>query len=138
MLPAAVVTFLLGTATFAAIGMAISCVVPNGDAAPAIANIVALPMTFVSGVFFPLQGAPAWLMKIANFLPLAHLVKAFVGTFNPYTQGSGFAPHELLPVAIWGVAAALFSLRRFRWEPSPVKPEKGPRKHARVGTSASR
>ena len=121
MLPAAIVTFLLGTATLAALGMAVSCLVPNSDAAPAIGNIVALPMVFISGVFFPLQGAPTWLVKIADFLPLIHLVRAFIATFNPFTPGSGFAPHELLPVALWGVAATVFAARRFRWEPTPGK-----------------
>ncbi|HEY2666927.1 MAG TPA: ABC transporter permease, partial [Actinomycetota bacterium] len=127
---AAIVTFLLGTATFAALGMAVSCLVPNSDAAPAIANIVALPMVFISGVFFPLQGAPAWLVKIADFLPLIHLVRAFIATFDPFTRGSGFAPHELLPVALWGIAATVFAARRFRWEPAPGRtgrPEKGTR-----------
>jgi ABC-2 type transport system permease protein len=134
LLPAAIVTFLIGTATFAAIGMAVSCLVPNSDAAPAIANIVALPMVFVSGVFFPLQGAPAWLVKIADFLPLIHLVRPFIETFEPFTRGSGFAPRELLVVALWGLAATAFAARRFRWEPAAGKPEKGrrPTAHARA------
>jgi len=125
MLPAAIVTFLLGTATFAALGMAVSSLVPNGDSAPAMANIVALPMTFISGVFFPMAGAPGWLVKIANVLPLIHLVNAFGRPFNPYTQGSGFAVHELVPLAIWGIAAAVFAVRTFRWEPAPGRARRG-------------
>ena len=124
-LPAAIVTFLLGTATFAALGMAVSSLVPNGDSAPAIANIVALPMTFISGVFFPMAGAPGWLVKSANLLPLIHLVNAFSRPFNPFTKGSGFDVHELVPLAIWGIASTVFAVRTFRWEPAPGRERRG-------------
>jgi ABC-2 type transport system permease protein len=135
MLPAAIVTFLLGTATFAALGLAVSSLVPNGDSAPAMANIVALPMTFISGVFFPMAGAPGWLVKVANLLPLIHLVNAFSRPFNPYTRGSGLDVNELVPLAVWGIAAAVFAVRTFRWEPAPGRTRRGGTRH-RVATGS--
>jgi ABC-2 type transport system permease protein len=135
MLPAAIVSFVLGAATFAALAMAVSVLVPNGDAAPAISNAVALPMTFISGVFFPMQGAPTWLVKIADVLPMLHLVNAFDRAFDPFTRGSGFDVQELIPLAIWGLAAAVFAARRFRWEPAPGRARRGGSRH-RVATES--
>ena len=137
-LPAAIVTFLIGTATFAALGMAVSSLVPNGDSAPAIANIVALPMTFISGVFFPLSGAPTWLVKIADALPLIDLVNAFSRTFNPFAKGAALDTGQLVPWVIWGVAATVFAVRTFRWEPASGRPRRGGRRHgAATGPSSA-
>jgi ABC-2 type transport system permease protein len=121
LLPAALVTMLLGTIAFCAIGMAIASVVPNGNAAPAIVNVIVLPMTFISGVFYPMTGAPQWLQAISNVLPLRHLVDAFGATFSPYTTGWGFAWNDLAVLAAWGVFGTVFAIRHFRWESAPER-----------------
>jgi ABC-type multidrug transport system permease subunit len=116
-LPAAIVTLAVGSATFAALGLAVASLVPNSDAAPAVVNGVILPLTFISDLFIPMQAAPQWLTTFANFFPLRHLALATRTAFNPFETGLGFEPLHLLIVALWGVAAALFALRYFRWEP---------------------
>jgi hypothetical protein len=50
-LPAAVTTFVIGAAAFAALGLMLAAFAPSGDSAPAIANATILPMAFVSDVF---------------------------------------------------------------------------------------
>jgi len=37
-------------------------------------TLVITPMFLFSGVFFPLSGLPAWVEKVAFFMPLYHLV----------------------------------------------------------------
>ena len=49
-----VLVLVLGAITFASLGVAITAVIPNADAAPAIINIVVLPLVFLSGTFFPI------------------------------------------------------------------------------------
>jgi ABC-2 type transport system permease protein len=116
LLPAAAVTLLVGAATLAAIGLAVANFVRRADAAPAIANLTFFPLAFLSGVFFPLQGAPEWVVRLAHVFPLSHIVEAFTACFSPHTQGSGFAPRDLASVAVWGVLAMAVAVRRFRWE----------------------
>lgn len=116
-LPAAVVALAVGSASFAAIGLAVASIVPNSDAAPAIVNGVMLPLTFVSDLFIPMNSAPAWLTTFASLFPLRHLAIATRTAFNPFETGLGFEPVHLLIVAAWGVGAALFAVRYFRWEP---------------------
>jgi ABC-2 type transport system permease protein len=118
LLPAAVLTFVVGATAFCSLAMALTTVVPNGDAAPAIVNLVVLPMVFISGVFSPLTGAPQWLLNVADALPLRHFVRAFGGAFSPYTAGWGFAWNDLWALVFWGGLGAFIAVKWFRWEPS--------------------
>ena len=116
LLPAAVVTAFLGAASLAALGLLVSTFVRRADAAPAIANLTLFPLLFLSGVFFPLTGAPDWVVTLAHVFPLSHVVEAFTACFSPHTQGSGFAPRDLAVTAAWGIAAMVVAVRRFRWD----------------------
>ena len=53
-----VVTFLVGSLSFAAMALALTAAIPNADAAPPIVNATILPLLFLSGIFIPL-GADA-------------------------------------------------------------------------------
>jgi ABC-2 type transport system permease protein len=117
MLPAAVVTLLLGAACFCALGMAVAALIPNGEAAPAVANFTILPIAFVSDLFYPLDDAPAWLQAIGSVFPVKHFALALEETFNPFVAGTGFRWDHLAVVALWGAAGLVVAIRKFRWEP---------------------
>ena len=116
LLPAAVVTAVLGAASLCAIGVAVSTFIQRADTAPAIANLTLFPLLFLSGVFFPLEGAPDWVVSVAGIFPLKHIVEAFTACFSPYTQGSGFSAANLAVIAAWGLVGLVVAVRRFRWE----------------------
>jgi ABC-2 type transport system permease protein len=116
LLPAAFVTAILGAATLGALGLAVSTFVRRADTAPTIANLTLFPVLFLSGVFFPLHGAPEWTLRVAHLFPLSHLVEAFTACFSPHTQGSGFAARDLAMIALWGLGGLAFAARRFQWE----------------------
>ena len=82
-LPAAIVTLLLGAACLAALGVAVASVVKSADQAMPVAQLTFLPISFISGIWFPLDGAPDWLVKVAHFFPLSHIVEAFGCCFTP-------------------------------------------------------
>jgi ABC-2 type transport system permease protein len=121
LLPAAIVTAVVGAAALAAIGLAVSTFVNRTETAPAIANLTLFPLAFFSGIFFPIQTAPDWVQTIAHVFPLSHLVDAFGACFSPYTSGSGFSPGDLAVIAVWGVGALFVAVRRFRWESGPAE-----------------
>ena len=113
-IPAAIVTLLLGASCLAACGVAVASLVKSADQATPVVQLTFLPLSFISGIWFPLDGAPDWLIQIAHFFPLYHLVQAFGGCFVP---GGGWAPDHLLVLAAWTVGALAVAARRFRWEP---------------------
>jgi ABC-2 type transport system permease protein len=117
MLPAAVVTLLLSAATLAALGIAVASLVKSADQAMPVAQFTFLPISFISGIWFPLDGAPDWLMHVAHFFPLYHMVNAFDACFAPQTPGGGWSGSDLMSIAIWGAVGLFVAARRFRWEP---------------------
>ena len=70
----AIPLLIAGTLAFLAIGLLAGSFAKTPEAASAVANLIVLPMAFLSGAFFPLQGAPAWLETLSQALPLRHLV----------------------------------------------------------------
>jgi ABC-2 type transport system permease protein len=108
------VILLVGAASFCALGFAITAVIPNADAAPAIVNASILPLLFLSGVFIPLgSNAPAWIVWIARIFPVWHFAKGMQASF----LGTAFSWTDVLVVAAWGLGGLLFAIRFFSWEP---------------------
>jgi ABC-2 type transport system permease protein len=66
----------LGNVVFLNIGFAIAGRAKNTDSAQAMAQLVALPMVFLSGVFFPTSGLPPALEHLVKLLPLTPLTEA--------------------------------------------------------------
>ena len=119
LVPAAVVTLLLGAAAITAIALAVSTFVDRPESAQPIAGITFFPLLFVSGVFYPLETAPDWLQKLAHLFPLSHLAQGFEACFSPHTSGLGFSAKHLVPLLIWWVLATIYAARHFRWEKRP-------------------
>jgi ABC-2 type transport system permease protein len=113
---ALVVVISVASATFSVIGIAITAIIPNADAAPAIVNGVYLPLMFISGTFFPLQ-ASSTLSKIAGFFPVRPFVQASFMALNPLVHGTGIAWHDVEIMAIWFVVTGVVAVRGFRWMP---------------------
>jgi ABC-2 type transport system permease protein len=67
-----VATLLLGSLPFSALGLAIGSVAkPNS--APAVVNMIYLPLSVLSGLWIPFQGLPPLLQHIGRVLPPYHL-----------------------------------------------------------------
>ncbi|MGI8871457.1 MAG: ABC transporter permease [Candidatus Limnocylindria bacterium] len=116
-LPAVVATLAVGAATFSSLGLALTGVIPNGDAAPAVVNATILPLEFISNIFIDMRQAPGWLNSVSEIFPVRHFADAMLALWNPTTAGSGSAPGDLLVIVGWGVAGLLLALRFFSWEP---------------------
>ena len=119
LVPAAIVTLLLGAAAITSIALAVSCFVDRPESAQPIAGITLFPLLFVSGVFYPLEGAPDWLQKLAHVFPLSHLAQGFEECFSPHTTGLGFSGKHLTVLALWWIGGTIYAARHFRWEKWP-------------------
>lgn len=63
---------LLGSIMFSGIGMALSGVIKDVEAATAIGNVIAFPMMYLSGTFYPLELMPSFIQTVAKALPLTY------------------------------------------------------------------
>ena len=78
--------------------------IPSEDAAPAITNVVVLPLYFLSGVLIPETEIPDGVLDVAVIFPIRHFFEAFFAAWDPATAGAGFEWGHLAVVAAWGVA----------------------------------
>ena len=108
-----------GALAFLAIGFAISGIAPNTETAASYANLVTFPMLFLSGVFFSMENAPAWLRPITKVLPLSYLVDALR---EPMAFGNGLSAIwlDLLALLLTFVIAMAIAVRFFRWDSHPA------------------
>ena len=106
----------VAAASFSALGLAITAVIPNADASPAIVNASILPLLFLSGVFIPIGvDSPAWIREVGRIFPVKHFFDAFLGSFygSPFT----LAWHDVVVVGLWGLVGLVLAARYFSWEP---------------------
>jgi len=122
-----VVTFLVGSLTFAALALALTAAVPNADAAPPIVNASILPLLFLSGIFIPLgDDAPQWMVTVSEIFPIKHFADAMrAGYLGNTTISTPAGPLrvftfdwvDVLIIAAWGVVGLVLAVRFFSWEP---------------------
>jgi len=115
---AGVTTVLVGAAALSCLAFAVTSFVPSEDAAAPIANVIMLPLMFISGIFIPSSEIPAGMQDVANVFPIKHVFQSLLRVFDPATGGAGFAWGHLAIIAGWGCVGALVALWRFRWTPS--------------------
>ena len=105
----------LGGALFISLGLAISSTAKNEDTAAPLSNVIAMPMMFLSGVFFPITALPAWLSGATRHLPLTYLADG-MRAVAVERAGPGEVIPELIGLGIWTVVAFVISARLFRWD----------------------
>jgi ABC-2 type transport system permease protein len=115
-LPELLLTLAIGAASFCCLGIALTAAIPSQDAAAPIVNALLLPLYFLSGIFIPEDELPGGVIDFANHFPVRPFFEAFFSAFVP-GAGGAIAWHELIVVAIWGVAGLLLAIRFFRWTP---------------------
>jgi ABC-2 type transport system permease protein len=115
-LPAVILVLLLGTATFTTLGIGVVRFIKNADSAPAIINLLVLPLTFISGIFFVTDSLPKALNDIAKVFPIRALADSLQYAFDPRTIGIGFRGNDILTLVIW-LAVGVFMMIRFLRRP---------------------
>jgi len=111
----AIPVFLLGILAFFAIGMLVGSFCKTEEAATGAANIVVLPMAFLSGTFFPIDQAPAWMQTVSRILPLRHMND---GIMDFLVRGKD-ASALLLPCGVliaFTLVVGAIAAKVFQWE----------------------
>lgn len=117
-LPTFLITVILATAVFSALGLALTTIIPNENAAPAFTNMIALPLYFVSDVFIQTDNPPAWLKWVGDIFPVKHLARALQPSFNPFLQNVEIPWAHWAVMAAWGIFGAIVAATRFKWSAS--------------------
>jgi ABC-2 type transport system permease protein len=106
---------LVGTLAFLAIGLITGAVTNTAEGASAVANLITLPMAFLSGAFFPIDLAPGWLQAVSKALPLTYLVEGLQDAMVRGLSAAAALP-ELGVLAAFALGLGVLGIRLFRWE----------------------
>ena len=103
-----------GTATFIAMGFALSSFASTVETYGAVSNLAFFPMMLLSGVYFRLDSAPQWIQKAVLILPLSPFLRALRAVYN---DGASLQDHVagLAILVAWAVLSFVFAVKRFRW-----------------------
>ena len=108
---AVVLACLVGSATFASLGLLIAGTL-RPEATLVTANVLFLVAMLLGGVLLPIEELPSALRTLALASPAGALTEAFRAALD---GGSDYSRH-LGVVGAWGVAATVLALRTFRWD----------------------
>ncbi len=108
-----IILVLEGGAIFLLVGLLISNYAKSYDAAAPITSAIALPLTFLSNIFYPLSVLPAALQKIADVLPITNLAdglrQAYLYPFNLTVIGK-----DILSLMVWLIIILVITISVFQ------------------------
>ncbi len=111
-----VLAIAIGSAAFAALGVATASLIRSAEGSSAVVNFILLPMAFLTGSFGPTRHYPAFLRAIGDVLPLKYFIDIMNAVYLHghaiWTKGTALGV-----LAAWGVTGLALSSLKFRWEP---------------------
>lgn len=104
----------VGSASFAGIGLLCASRAQNTETANGLVNLVQMPMFVLSGVFFSSTRFPELIQPVLKLLPLTALNDGMRMIVN---DGAGLAEvgWPLTILGVWGVIPFVVAIRIFRW-----------------------
>jgi len=106
---------LIGSGCFVTIGFFVAAVAKNVEIAAALGQVIGTPMMFLSGIFFPMENAPAWIQPVVKAMPLTYLANAMRDVIIHGTT-LWFVRLDIAVLAVFTVVFLGLSIRYFKWE----------------------
>ncbi len=115
--PGFVIMLFLGTGSLCALGVAMTSFTTTEDTASSIGPFTMVMLSFISGIFIPIDQLPSWLQEIGRIFPLYHLTQGLQLAVSGARGGIGLSADDVASLVIWGLAGIAIASRRFLWEP---------------------
>ena len=112
--PLVIGVFTFSAFSFFALGYLVASLSPTARVAQTVGMAAFFPLMFLSGAAMPHQIMPERVLRIADDLPLTHVVSLLQTSWTGEPL-AGRAPEMLWLLGI-GVAGTVFSVKYFRWE----------------------
>jgi ABC-type multidrug transport system permease subunit len=104
----------LGSLSFAALGLLLASRARTIEAASGLMNVVMMPMWIASGVFFSSQKFPDAMQPFIRALPLTAVIDALRANMLQGSDLAHMAP-QLAVIVSWLVICFALALKMFRW-----------------------
>jgi len=112
--PALILIFLAGNIAFSGIAILISSRTANSRIGTGLINVIVMPMTILSGIFFSYHNFPDFAIPFIQKLPLTMMADSVRSVF---IEGAGIAQVSLnaLILSLLGLTCFALGLRTFKW-----------------------
>jgi ABC-2 type transport system permease protein len=110
-----VAALVVGSACFSTLGLALSTVIPNANAAPPVAQGVVYPIAFISGTFLPVPSNSV-LHRVGGLFPVRHLNDLMHAAMDPVGTPLTTQLRHIVVLVAWTALGAIITKNRFRWE----------------------
>ena len=110
-----IVVIVLGIISMFGIGLVIAGWAKNENQAAPVANLIATPMMFLSGSFFPRFLMPEWLQNATNYLPLTPINDSLRLILTENKTLLDLGP-QILAIVVWTVITFILAAKVFKWE----------------------
>ncbi len=113
--------YLIGIATCAILGIALSALPRTGKSAAAVVIPITLILQFISGVYLSFTQLPTWLQTVASIFPLKWIAQGMRSVFLPASfesaepGGTWDLGWGAVVLGIWFVAGLIVVRMTFRW-----------------------
>ena len=111
-----ILLLVLAATTFMAFGFLIASLARTANGGMATANILNMPMMFLSGMFFPTSGLPAFIMVIVYLNPVSYLLEGLRRSVG--VQNSTLMPPIWIIIVplLWILLSSLVTSLRLKWD----------------------
>jgi len=109
------IVFALGAISLMSLGLTVAARTTSEEFAAGLLNVLSWPMTFLSGVWFSLEGVHPFLQKAAQLAPLTHIIDAARAIMIDGASFMDISGH-LLALATMSAVAMVIGAWLFRWE----------------------
>ena len=105
----------LGAFCLISMSLVIAARITSEEFANGLLNLISWPMMFLSGVWFSMEGANPWVLKIAKIFPLTYVIEA---SRKIMTEGATLAQvsGDITMLTIMSVVFLVLGSVLFRWE----------------------
>lgn len=107
----------LGVVVFCCLGFAVASCVRSAESAQPVVMALALPLTFISGVFIPWALVPHGLQHLSEVFPVRPLTVAILDPYLAHGTQGAWSPVSSVVLAAWGILGVVVAVRRFGWSP---------------------
>jgi len=109
------VVFAVGAISLISLGLIVAARTTSEELAAGLLNLLSWPMTFLSGVWFSLEGVHPFLQQCAQLAPLTHIIDAARAIILD-GAGLGDVSIHLLALTVMSLGFMAVGARLFRWE----------------------
>ena len=106
---------IMGSLCLISVGLVVAAAIRSEEFAGGLLNLLTWPMMFLSGVWFSLEGSPAWVIQIAKAFPLTHVIDAARAIMTEGATLSQVSPN-LAALGMMTVVCLALGSAIFKWE----------------------